>query len=307
MSDQNALEVRSLVKEYGKHRAVDNLSFSVAKGTIFGLLGPNGAGKTTTLECIEGLRDRTSGEISVLGIDPATHNGALYRAIGVQLQTSGIPGMMTPRDAMRFFGRYHGIIPDMALLDRFGLGGRKDVPYASLSVGQKRRLSLAVASAHSPDVLFLDEPTAGLDVESRLELHALIREMRDAGRTVVMATHDMAEAENLCDELAIIIGGKLAVIGTPSQVTAAGDKRTTITVSTENGSVIQVKPRLPGSSLVSVKDGYVQYQTHDPGSSVVKLLAFIEEQQDVLVDLRVERPSLEQRFMEITKNKETAA
>lgn len=307
MNDMYALEVRNLVKEYGKHRAVDGLTFSVKRGTIYGLLGPNGAGKTTSLECIEGLRERTSGQISVLGIDPATHSGALYRAIGVQLQTSGIPGMMTPRDAMQFFGRYHGIAPDMTLLDRFGLGSRKDVPYASLSVGQKRRLSLAAASAHNPEILFLDEPTAGLDVESRLELHGLIREMRDAGRTVVMATHDMAEAENLCDELAIIIGGRLAVTGTPAQVTAAGDKRTTITVSTEKGSVVKGKPELPGASLVSVKDGYVQYLTHNPGASVTKLMAFIEGNLDVLEDLRVERPSLEQRFMEITGKKETAA
>lgn len=307
MSSSLALKLDELVKVYGDNRAVDNLSFSVEQGIIFGLLGPNGAGKTTTLECIEGLRQRDGGKISLLGIDPASHDGSLSRAVGVQLQTSGIPGIMTPREAMQFFCRYHKVKPDLTLLNRLGLEAKKDVSYESLSVGQKRRLSLAVAAAHGPQVLILDEPTAGLDVESRAELHNLIREMKAEGKTVILATHDMAEAEKLCDKIAIIIGGKLAVMGTPSQITAAGDKRTKISVCTAYQSVVKQKPALQGAEPDEFKGEYACYISNDPAESVMSLLRFIEKEGDELIDLRVERPSLEQRFIEITKKKGDAA
>jgi len=296
-----ALEVRELRKRYGPTVAVDGLSFSVPGGTIFGLLGPNGAGKTTTLECIEGLRSPDGGDIRVLGIDPVAHPRRLWNAIGVQLQSSGLPDTMTGREALQFFCRYHGQAPDPRILERFGLADKAGDQYGNLSVGQKRRLSLAIAVAHGPRVLFLDEPTAGLDVESRLELHALMGELRDEGKTIILATHDMAEAEKLCDRIAIIIQGRLAVSGTPGQITAAGDKRTRISVSSTGGSVVAEPPELPHAVLVSVKDGYARYQSENPGEAVTRLLRFLKERDDELEDLRVERPSLEERFMEITR------
>jgi len=312
-----ALEVTNLVKGYGEKRAVDDLSFHVRKGTIFGLLGPNGAGKTTTLECIEGLRKQTSGSICVAGINPQSHSGELYKTIGVQLQSSGIPEMMTCREAVNFFGRYHGVKPTDELLIRLGLREKLNAPYHTLSVGQQRRLSLVIAAVHEPQILFLDEPTAGLDVQSRIELHAMIREFKDRGRTVILATHDMAEAETLCDTIGIIVQGSLAMLGTPEEVTSAGDKRTTITLSSAKGTLISLAEMeasnpVPGETphtinnaiLTGIKDGYSYYTTDNPGPAVLSMLTLLQEAEDELVDLRVERPSLEERFIEITRAKE---
>ena len=300
MKSENALELKDVSKAYGDTVAVDALSFVVPHGMIFGLLGPNGAGKTTTLECIEGLRKPDRGEIRVMGIDPTAHPRRLWNAIGVQLQTSGLPETMTAKEALAFFSRYHGRAPEYAILDRFGLTKKADDQFGNLSVGQKRRLALALAVAHEPQIVFLDEPTAGLDVESRMELHAMMAELKDAGKTIVLATHDMAEAEKLCDEIAIVIAGKLGVVGTPSRITAAGDKRTRISVSSANGTFTHVAPELPDATLIAQKDGYAQYSSENPSRSVTALLALLEKRNDELVDLRVERPTLEERFIEIT-------
>lgn len=315
-----ALEITNLVKDYGAKRAVDNLSFTVKKGEIFGLLGPNGAGKTTTLECIEGLRKQNSGTVSVAGIVPGSHNRELYNTIGVQLQSSGIPEMMTCREAVQFFGRYHGVTPNTDLLIRLGLKEKLSAPYHSLSVGQQRRLSLVIAAVHEPDILFLDEPTAGLDVQSRIELHAIIREFRAQGKTVILATHDMAEAETLCDSIAILVNGRLAMIGTPEEVTSAGDKRTKISILTEKGTLITLAERqlnthsssesgemIAHATLTGVKDGYCYFSTENPGPAVLSMLTILETAQDELLDLRVERPSLEERFIEITGLEEKRA
>lgn len=302
MDNTAALEVRALRKHYGATKAVDGLSLSVRQGEIFGLLGPNGAGKTTTLECVEGLRIPDGGEVSVYGIDPATHPRDLWNTIGVQLQTSALPDSMTPREALDIFSRYHSKAPRPEILERMGMSAKLNDRYENLSTGQKRRLSLSLAVAHSPRVVFLDEPTAGLDVESRTELHSLMRELRDEGTTIILATHDMAEAEKLCDTIAIVITGQVMASGTPARITAAGDGRTRITVSTIKGEVVRNTPALPQTELVSVKDGYCLYQSGNPAAALSSLLAFLSKHGDELADLRVERPSLEERFMEITNN-----
>ena len=302
MDNTAALEVRDLRKHYGATRAVDGLSLSVRQGEIFGLLGPNGAGKTTTLECIEGLRTPDGGEISVFGIDPAAHPRELWNTIGVQLQASALPDSMTPREALDIFSRYHGVRPRPEILERMGLSAKLSDRYENLSTGQKRRLSLSLAVAHSPRVVFLDEPTAALDVESRTELHFLMGELRNEGVTVILATHDMAEAEKLCDTIAIVLAGRVVVSGSPARITAAGDGRTRISVSTTRGTVIRDRPLLSQAELVSVKDEYCLYQSGKPAATLSALLAFLAERGDDLKDLRVERPSLEERFMEITNN-----
>ncbi len=298
MPDELALKVQGLEKRYGTTLAVDGLSFQVRKGEIFGLLGPNGAGKTTTLECIEGLRKPDGGTISVLGVQPGSSK-KLWDAIGVQLQSSALPDTMTPREALAFFSHYHGLTPDYRILDRMGLSKKLNNQCAHLSTGQKRRLALALCVAHNPELIFLDEPTAGLDVESRIELHAIMRELRDGGKTIILATHDMAEAQKLCDTIGIVIAGKLAVLGTPSQVTASGDQRTRIAISSEENTVGRHKPTFAQADFVREQDGYAYYQTDAPGAAVTSLLIFLSEHGDALVDLRVERPSLEERFMEI--------
>lgn len=302
MDTNFALDVRDLRKHYGETKAVDGLSLSVRRGEIFGLLGPNGAGKTTTLECVEGLRTPDGGDISVYGINPATHPRELWNTIGVQLQASALPDSMTPREALDIFSRYHGVQPRPEILERMGLSAKLNDRYENLSTGQKRRLSLSLAVAHSPRVVFLDEPTAGLDVESRTELHTLMGELRNEGATIILATHDMAEAEKLCDTIAIVIAGQVVVSGTPARITAAGDGRTKISVSTVRGTAVQNRPALARAELVSVKDGYCLYQCEKPAEALSSLLGFLSDQGDELEDLRVERPSLEERFMEITNN-----
>ena len=288
------LEVRGLSKTYGATVAADDVSFEVRAGEIFGLLGPNGAGKTTTLECIEGLRKPDAGTVSV-----RTQRDGL-QAIGVQLQTGSLPAMMTVAEAMRFFCAYHGVEQRDDLIERFGLGPKRRSRYADLSVGNQRRLALALAVAHRPDLLLLDEPTAGLDVASRTELHAIMRELTDGGTAVLLATHDMAEAEKMTDRIAILLGGRIVAHGTALEITASGSDVTKVTVSTERGALVASRPTLPSAELATVGDGYLVYRSTDSAATVMALLQAVEAAGDKLVDLRVERPSLEERFLEIT-------
>src|SRR5512140_1256488 len=175
------LQVSDFTKRYGSYSAVDGISFEVHRGEIFGLLGPNGAGKTSTLECLEGLRTPNGGSLRVAGINPASESGKLRNLIGVQLQSAGLPESITPVEAMKFFCAYHNVSPRFDLLDRLGLTEKRNAQFYALSAGQQRRLVLALAVAHNPKVLFLDEPTAGLDVATRVELHDLMRELQGGG------------------------------------------------------------------------------------------------------------------------------
>jgi len=298
----SVIEVDGFRKQYGDFVAVDQISFHVERGEIFGLLGPNGAGKTTTLESLEGLRAPTAGRLTVAGVDPTREPRKLHDKIGVQLQTSGLPASITPDEAMRFFCAYHGVKPDYDLIDRLGLGEKRSVQYEQLSTGQQRRLSLVLALAHKPPVLLLDEPTAGLDVESRVELHKLMREQQAQGTTIVLATHDMAEAEEMADRIAILLRGKLVAEGTPMDITATGAGLTKISVRTEKGSLADAAITFPAVSQRSEKEGYQIYFSTDIGPTVAAIIGKIEAAKDKLIDLRVERPSLEDRFLEITTN-----
>jgi len=306
MARDFAVKVDDFRKVYGDFAAVDGISFSVERGEVFGLLGPNGAGKTSTLECLEGLRSPTSGSLDIMGVDPA-HAGRgardgrrLRNLIGVQLQVSGLPADMRAEEAMRFFCAYHGVAPRYDLLDRLGLSEKRSSKYESLSVGQQRRLALALAIAHHPPVLFLDEPTAGLDVESRTELHALIRELQAEGTTILLATHDMAEAEKMADRVAILLRGKLVATGTPRELTATGAGLTKVSIRSEQSLLCADPIEFPAVHQRSVKDDYAIYFSTDPGPTVSAVLGYLEEKRDRLIDLRVARPSLEERFLEIT-------
>jgi ABC-2 type transport system ATP-binding protein len=297
-----ALRVEGFRKLYGDFPAVDGISFSVAAGEIFGLLGPNGAGKTTTLECLEGLRQPTSGVLEVMGVDASRGGRRLTNLIGVQLQTSGLPGNMLVEEAMTFFCAYHGVAPDYSLLDRLGLAEKRRTQYEALSVGQQRRLALALAIAHRPPVLFLDEPTAGLDVGSRTELHTIIKELQADGTTILLATHDMAEAEKMADRVAILLRGHIVATGSPRELTATGAGYTKVSVRTESSLLHDGSPEFPGVQQRATKDDYAVYYTLDPASTVSAVLAYVMDSDDTLIDLRVERPSLEERFLEITQS-----
>jgi ABC-2 type transport system ATP-binding protein len=297
------IKVLSLTKSYGEFLAVDNINFEVQPGEIFGLLGPNGAGKTTTLECLEGLRLPDKGDIRIMGIDPVRNVRRLHNTIGVQLQTSGLPASMTVGEAMRFFSAYHGVTPRYDLLDRLGLKEKVAAQYHALSTGLQRRLALALALAHQPPIVIMDEPTAGLDVPSRVELHELMNELRSTGITILMATHDMAEAEKMADRVAILLRGKIVVTGTPRELTAAGSALTKVTVSTSKKSLLVPELTLPGMQRQLVQDEYLICFSSDVGRTLKAILAHIEEHDDTIIDLRVERPSLEERFLEITTEK----
>ena len=295
-----AVEVTDFRKLYGDVVAVDGISFEVQSGQIFGLLGPNGAGKTSTLESLEGLRPPTSGTLRVAGINPTTEPRKLRGLIGVQLQTAGLPETITPTEAMRIFCAYHRVAPRYDLLHRLGLTDKADTQYLELSSGQQRRLELALAIAHDPQVLFLDEPTAGLDVPARAELHRLIRELRAAGTTIILATHDMAEAEELADRVAILLSGGIAAIGTPRDITSKGTGLTKVSVRTEGGSLGTSGLAFPAVERHHQEGDYSVYLSSDIGPTVSAIITFVDANEDSLIDLRVERPSLEDRFLEIT-------
>jgi len=293
------IEVSGFRKTYGSEVAVDGISFAIPAGEIFGLLGPNGAGKTTTLECLEGLRVPTAGTLRVNGVDPARDSRGLRSLIGVQLQSSGLPESITPDEVMRLFCAYHGVAPRYDLLDRLGLAGKRKAQFFELSTGQQRRLSLALAVSHDPPVLFLDEPTAGLDVATRVELHGLMKELKAAGTTILLATHDMAEAEQMADRVAILLNGRIAAQGTPLEITATGAGLTKVSVRTESSSCLG-KVDFPAVVQSLAKEEYAIFFSTDVGVTLASIINHIKTSKDTLIDLRVERPSLEDRFLEIT-------
>ncbi len=298
--NETVLSVKNFQKLYGSYQAVADISFDVLRGEIFGLLGPNGAGKTSTLECLEGIRRSDGGSLNILGVDPGREPRKLSSLIGVQLQTSGLPASMTVEEAMRFFCAYHHVAPRYDLLDRLGLQEKRRSEYHQLSTGQQRRLALALAVAHRPQVLFLDEPTAGLDVGSRTELHALMQELKAQNTTILLATHDMAEAEKMTDRVAILLKGKVVAQGTPIELTATGSGYTKISVRTEDALLQKNGKVFPAVNHKTINEEYAIYYSTDPGATVSAVLDYVNARGDKLIDLRVERPSLEERFLEIT-------
>ena len=204
------IEVTGLHKEYGPKVAVDDVSFTVERGEIFGILGPNGAGKTTTVECVVGLRTPDRGRISVLGLNPQRDHRELRELVGVQLQDSQLPDKLRVSEALDLYASFYRTPADAGeLVERLGLGDRRDTAFAKLSGGQKQRLSVALALIGSPKVAVLDELTTGLDPAARREVWGLISEIRNAGVTVLLVTHFMEEAERLCDRVAVIDNGRV--------------------------------------------------------------------------------------------------
>jgi ABC-2 type transport system ATP-binding protein len=294
------IQVQNFRKTYGPVVAVDGISFEVQRGEIFGLLGPNGAGKTSTLESLEGLRRPDAGTLRISGVDPSRDGRRLRDLIGVQLQTSALPDSFRVDEAIRFFCAYHGVVSRDDLIDRVGLSDKRAAQYHELSGGQQRRLSLALAVAHKPPVVFLDEPTAGLDVASRVMLHDLMRELQAGGTTILLATHDMAEASEMATHVAILLHGKIAATGTPLELTASGAGLTKISVHTEGGCLGRASTGFPAVKRMQRNEDYFIYYSTDIGPTVSALIDYINAQGDPLVDLRVERPTLEDRFLEIT-------
>lgn len=290
--------VRNLHKSYGAKTVLRGVSFSVKRGETFALLGVNGAGKTTTLECIEGLRKPDRGEMSVGGFDVATDLDNVQRILGVQLQSTALPETMTAQEAIQLFCAWHGVPYRGDLLERFDMAGEYlNKTYASLSTGRKRRLHLALALCHNPSVLILDEPTAGLDVEGRHALHREIRRLNAEGVSILMSTHDMAEAEALGSRIAILRGGVIAREGSPMELTASASVQSRIIVKTEEDSLRDLPAEVGQPDVL--EEGYLSFACKDVAELLLLLLQHIRTRGDRVIDLRVERASIEDIFLSV--------
>jgi ABC-2 type transport system ATP-binding protein len=299
----DAIWVEHLAKSYGRRRVLDDLSFSVRRGEVFALLGPNGAGKTTTVEILEGYRTADSGDVSVLGLDPRQDAGQLKQQVGIMLQQGGIYPGITGGEMLNLFARFYAQPADPdALLDQVGLRAARHTRFRRLSGGQQRRLALAVALIGQPELVFLDEPTAGMDPQARNLTWRLIRDLKQRGATVVLTTHLMEEAERLADRIAIIDHGRLLVEGTPQQLRqqqrgARTALRLTLPVAIEVASLAA----LPGVSGVRAEgNGVYQLDAADPGAVAATLTAWLRDQNILLEELRIGGASLEEVFLQLT-------
>lgn len=264
-----AIQVRELKKSYGSHMVLKGLDFQIEKGEIFALLGVNGAGKTTTFECIEGLRAYDSGAVTVNG------------KMGIQLQSSSLPAHIKPMEAVKLFAKWNRTKIDYDMLNSLGIKEIEKKQYLQLSTGQKRRLHLILAIIGDPDIVFLDEPTAGLDVEGRLSLHGQIRKLKSLGKTIVLASHDMAEVENLCDRIAILNNGKLVFCGTASELTDKVGRKYFIHIKTQQGD----------NTL----------ETDNIEDTLISLLGELKQKKIHVLDIKVDRGTLEQHFIEMSR------
>ena len=278
------IRVAGIRKAYGPVVAVDDVSFEVRRGEIFGLVGPNGAGKTTTMECVEGLRAPDRGSISVLGLDPFRAGTALKVRIGVQLQEAQLQKRIKVGEAVRFWASlYPSPVDPAALLDQLGLREKRNAWFMTLSGGQKQRLFIALALINDPEVVFLDELTTGLDPQARRAIWDLVRGIRERGKTVVLTTHLMEEAERLCDRVAIIEHGRVIEMGTPSELVArhCPERRVVYTTDGENGERLH--------ELSGEGDDFVTEVIHQIARDGTHVRGF-----------RTEMPSLEDVFLKLT-------
>lgn len=280
-----AITVSNLTKSYGEHIVLKGVSFSIQQGEIFGLLGKNGAGKTTTLECIEGLR---------------TYEGniTLHGSCGVQLQSSSLPSAMKAKEAIQFFGKWKKAPIDESYLNRIGVTPFLNKQYQQLSTGQKRRLNLAIAMLNNPDILFLDEPTAGLDVEGRASLHEEIRRLKNLGKTIIIASHDMAEVEDLCDRIAIMKEGSILFMGNPQDLQQHQQHEFMIEFIFEKA--LDLSGIVHGEVITHQETRYCVATAH-LNDAILEIVGIAKEQGNELLTIKVQQDNLEQKFLSVIK------
>jgi len=301
-----AISVHGLHKTYGSFEAVRGIDFEVQTGEVFGLLGPNGAGKTTTVEILEGIRQRTSGEVRVLGFDPDNQKDKLKDRIGVCLQSTNLPDKIRVQEAVELFGAlYSRMLSSETLLKRLQLWDKREAFYSTLSGGQKQRLAIAMGLINDPALLFLDEPTTGLDPQVRLEIHALIEELRAEKRTILMTTHYIEEAERLCDRVAIIDSGKVVAIGTPRELQERSAGKSSIEMVCDTSLTNLALPNFPDAQNTTLtEDGRrLVVQSTRPARTLVEIIKWVDGQGIGLEDVHLARPTLEDVFIELTGKK----
>ncbi|MFF0720326.1 ABC transporter ATP-binding protein [Verrucosispora sp. NA02020] len=300
----SVIEVTSLHKRYGETVAVADVSFTVAAGEIFGVLGPNGAGKSTTVECVAGLRVPDGGGVSVLGLDPRRDGARLRQQVGVQLQESQLPDRLRVTEALELYAAFYREPDDPArLIDELGLGEKRHTPYAKLSGGQKQRLSIALALVGRPRIAILDELTTGLDPQARRDTWGLIERVRDRGVTIVLVTHFMAEAERLCDRVAVIDRGRVAALDTPAGLvaTVAPEQRVRFRPSAPLDD--RLLTDLPQVSAVT-RTG-TQVVVSGTGDLLHAVTSILARHRITAADLRLEQATLDDAFVELTGHRLT--
>jgi ABC-2 type transport system ATP-binding protein len=300
------ISVQGLRKCYGDFEAVKGLDFEVGAGEVFGLLGPNGAGKTTTVEILEGLRPRTSGDVRVLDFDPDKQKQKLKDRIGVCLQATNLPEKITVKEALTLFASFYSRTVDAgALLKRLQLWDKRTAPYGTLSGGQKQRVALALALINDPQLLFLDEPTTGLDPQVRLEIRALIEELRAEKRTILLTTHYIDEAEVLCDRVAIIDDGKIIAMGSPRELQERTLGQSTIEVAFGKPLEAVDLPEWPEASGSTLSDDRrrLTVTSRKAARTLVEIVKWVDRQGLELEDVHMSRPTLEDVFIELTGKK----
>jgi ABC-2 type transport system ATP-binding protein len=301
MDGKSAIRCRGLVKDYGTVRAVDGLDLEVRPGECFGLLGPNGAGKTTTVEILEGLLNATSGEVELLGHNWHSDAGWLRERLGISLQETNLPERLSVEETLRLFRSFYAAGPEVPdLLELVSLTDKRRTWYSKLSGGQKQRLAVACALAGDPEVLFLDEPTNGLDPQSRRQLWGLIERFKADGRTVLLTTHYMDEAQRLCDRVAIIDRGKVIVLGTPRELIQSLGGTEVVEFACD-GPVDEGSVRaLPGVRAAKTRPEGLVLTVEQLHKTLPLLLAQLEASGRTLTSLATHHATLEDVFVNLT-------
>lgn len=302
MSEEPAVRIKNLTKRYGRVTALEDLTLDVGKGEVFGLLGRNGAGKTTLIEILEGLRAADSGQVAVLGFDPARDLDSIKQRIGVQLQSSSFFRKLRVFEVLRQFRAYYKKQADLSeLLTLVSLKEKRESFISDLSIGQRQRLALALALVNDPELVFLDEPTAGLDAHVRRQLWHSIQQMKGLGKTILLTTHYIEEAEQLCDRVCIIDGGRMVALDTPSRLISRVNRdRARVKFTTVKPLALDQLGDLSPVELSA--NGCVTYllESKNTGPAIVRLVSAIEKQKNELLELQISRATLEDVFLELT-------
>ncbi len=303
MSD-TAVSIKGLRKSYGDFEAVKGVDLEIPVGEVFAILGPNGAGKTTTVEILEGYRERTSGEVSVLGADPGRPTRAWRERIGIVLQESEQGTLLTVRETLAMYAGYYSNPRGVAeTIQMVGLTEKSDVRAGKLSGGQKRRLDVGLALIGDPDLIFLDEPTTGFDPEARREAWKVIASMRDLGKTILLTTHYMEEAQILADQIAVFSGGEIVARGTPDEI--GGRKSLPSRIEFALPARVAATDLPPEFRAAADDDGRVSLAAEDPTRMVHEITGWALERGIDLEELAVVRPSLEDVYLDLTSAGET--